>query len=66
MRRGIDREEGFSEGQVVESWSGKKILAACIILVFVSIGEYYLFQQAKEIASKVLGAQVVNSKNSEV
>ncbi len=66
MRRGIDREEGFSEGQVVESWSGKKILAACIILVFVGIGGYYLFQQAKEKASKVLGAQVVNSKNSEV
>lgn len=64
MRRKIGREEGFSEGQVVESWSGKKIVAACIILLLVLGGGYYLFQQAKKKASQVLGSSVSRNVNS--
>lgn len=64
MRRKIDREEGFSEGHVVESWSGKKILAACIILVVVLGVGYYLLQQVKQKASEVLSASVAKSANT--
>lgn len=55
MRRKIEKDEGYAEGELVESWSGKRILVGFVVLVML-IGAGYLFlSKATERASKVLG-----------
>ncbi|MGE5041852.1 MAG: hypothetical protein ACM3IJ_03030 [Candidatus Levyibacteriota bacterium] len=56
MRRWINREDGFMEGQVVESWSGKRILVACLVLLILGGFGFYLLQKTGKKASEVLGA----------
>lgn len=41
MRRKIDREDGFQEGDIVEVWSKKRILFAIIVFFIITVGLGY-------------------------
>lgn len=57
MRRKIEKEEGFSEGEVVERWSGKRILVGLVVII-VLIGASVIFlSRVQERTSKVLGSR---------
>lgn len=55
MRRRIEREEGFMDGEVVESWSKKKIGIALLIMLALGIGGVFLLGEAKNKVVQVLG-----------
>ncbi len=58
MRRKIEKEEGFSEGEVVESWSKKRIGAALLVLLLLGGGAFFVFSQMGKRASEVLGEDI--------
>ena len=41
MRRKIDREDGFQEGEVVEAWSKKRIAIAIAVTTIIIAGLIY-------------------------
>lgn len=55
MRRRIEREEGFMDGEVVEAWSKKKIGVALLIMLALGIGGFFLLGKAKDKMVQVLG-----------
>lgn len=54
------------EGQVVESWSGKKILAACIVFLILGGIGFYVMQKAGKKAADVLGVSFKPVPTNEV
>lgn len=57
MRRKIEKDEGYAEGELVESWSGKRILVGLIVLVALIGAGYLIFSKVGERASQVLGTK---------
>ncbi len=58
MRRRIEKEEGFTEAEVVESWSKKRIGVALLVVFLMGVGVMYAFSQIGKKATEVLGSQV--------
>ncbi len=57
MRRKIEKEEGFTDGEVVESWNGKRIMVGLIVIILL-IGVAYIFlSRIQERTSQVLGSR---------
>lgn len=56
MRRKIEKDEGFSEGEVVERWSGRRIILGLVVLLIVVMGSIMFLSNLKEKTSKVLGS----------
>lgn len=55
MRKKIEKDEEFTEGDVVESWSKKRIIVGLVVLVLI-VGVGYLFlSKIQEQATKVFG-----------
>lgn len=57
MRRRIEQEEGFMDGEVVEAWSKKKIVIALVVLLVLGIGGFFLLGKLKNKAVQVLGIE---------
>ncbi len=57
MRRGIDKEEGFQEGEIVDRWSKKRVLIALAVLVALLLGGFFALTQMKKKADKILGVE---------
>ncbi|MFI5265182.1 MAG: hypothetical protein ACHQT7_00370 [Candidatus Levyibacteriota bacterium] len=55
MRRKIERDEEFMDGEVVEAWSRRRIIVALVILLALGIGGFLLFGKVKDKAVQVLG-----------
>lgn len=56
MRKRINRDEEFMDGEVVEVWSKKKILIALVIFLVLGAGGIILFGKVKNKAVQVLGS----------
>lgn len=57
MRRKIEKEEGFTDGEVMESWSGKRILVGLFVLVIIIGASVMFLSKVQERTSKVLGSK---------
>lgn len=71
MRRKLEKEEGFAEGELVESWSGKRVLVGLVVLLLFLGAGYFVFSRVGERVTSVLGAkstpvQRVAQNNTEV
>lgn len=56
MRRKIEKEEGFEEGQLVERWSGARIFVGLIVLAIIIFGGAIFFSVLQDKTSRVLGS----------
>lgn len=57
MRRVIEKEEGFTDGEIVERWSRKRVLIASIVLLLLLAGGVYAMTKVKNKATQVLGIE---------
>ena len=57
MRRKIEKEEGFTDGEVMESWSGKRILVGLVVLIIIIGASVMFLSKIQERTSKVLGSK---------
>lgn len=55
MRKKIEKDEEYTDGEVVESWSKKRILIGFVVLIVVVGIGYTLLSKVQEQAVKVLG-----------
>lgn len=57
MRRKIDQDEGFTDGEVVDVWSKKRILIGLVVLTLFVSGAVFAFGKVKHKATQVLGIE---------
>ncbi len=57
MRRKIEKDEGFTDGEVVERWSGKRIILGLTLLVILLVGSIMFISNLQEKTSQVLGSR---------